>query len=102
MASKADTTPPPTAPTHPTLEVERLLRRYPDLRRDELHRLIHGFARLPMVDVALMTADEQLSRRLDAFHRDHGKKHRLGPGALIAFIALPGLLLAGLLWGIFS
>lgn len=78
-------------------ETETLLLRYPDLNARELETLIALFPRLPMIDVALMTADDRLSEPLAAFHRDHGDKFYTPMRVLMALLAGP-LAIAGILW----
>lgn len=79
------------------LEIETLLLRYPDLDTRELETLIELFPRLPMIDVALMTADDRLSDPLAAFHRDHGDKFYTPIRVLMALLAGP-LFAAAILW----
>ena len=79
------------------LEIETLLLRYPDLDPRELETLIALFPRLPMIDVALMTADDRLSDPLAAFHRDHGDKFYTPIRVLMALLAGP-LFAAAILW----
>ncbi|MEO6217567.1 MAG: hypothetical protein ABIO86_16180 [Sphingomonas sp.] len=78
-------------------EIETLLLRYPDLDMRELETLIELFPRLPMIDVALMTADDRLSDPLAAFHRDHGDKFYTPIRVLMALLAGP-LFAAAILW----
>jgi hypothetical protein len=75
-----------------------LLRRYPNLSEEELATLINLFPHLRILDVGLMTCDERLSEKLDAFHRDHGRKLKTPVSSLIAFLAVPGIIALGLLW----
>lgn len=78
-------------------EIETLLLRYPDLDMRELETLIELFPRLPMIDLALMTADDRLSDPLAAFHRDHGDKFYTPMRVLVALLAGP-LAAAAILW----
>lgn len=81
---------------------EHLLARYPNLSEVELAELINLMPRLPVLDLGLMTADEQLSGQLDAFHRDHGDK--LGPSlvSMAAFLVIPTTLILGAVWLLMS
>jgi len=74
-------------------EVAELLRRYPRLHAGESERLLEAFKALTILDLALMTSDETLRARLDAFREDH--KRQLRPPLLhfVWFLALPILLL---------
>lgn len=54
-----------------------------------------------ILDVGLMTADDRLSGQLEAFHRDHGKELMTPVSSLVAFLAVPTILvLAALWWGL--
>lgn len=81
---------------------ETLVARYPNLSEVELAELINLMPRLPMLDFGLMTADDQLSDRMEAFHRDHGDK--LGPSlaSAVTFLAVPAIIALGLTWWAFS
>jgi hypothetical protein len=77
------------------LRFEALLVRYPDLNDQELDELTDLFPRLGLVDRGLLTADNSLSGRLDAFHRDHGHRMKVPTAELVSLLAFP--LLAALL-----
>ncbi len=82
-----------------TAKAEALLLRYPNLSEEELATLINLFPYIRILDLGLMTSDEHLSGKLDAFHRDHGKKLRTPISSLIAFLAVPTIIaVGGLLW----
>jgi hypothetical protein len=81
-----------------TVRAEALLSRYPRLGEHELATLIDLFPRLRILDVGLMTADDRLSRQLEAFHRDHGDKFRLPTSTIIGFLSFPVVLLLAVLW----
>ena len=86
-------------PSETTVKAEALLMRYPNLSEVELATLINLFPYIRILDLGLMTSDEHLSGKLDAFHRDHGKKLRTPISSLIAFLAVPTIILVGgLLW----
>jgi hypothetical protein len=89
-------------PSEATLEVEALLRRYPNLADYELATLINELPRLPILDYGLMTADDELSEKLTEFHGHHGRKLRTPLSSLVAFLAVPATLLVLLVgWAIF-
>jgi hypothetical protein len=81
-----------------TVRAEALLSRYPRLGEHELATLIDLFPRLRILDVGLMTADDRLSRQLEAFHRDHGDKFGLPISTIIGFLSFPVVLLLAVLW----
>lgn len=86
-------------PSDTTLRAEALLMRYPNLSEEELATLINLFPYISILDLGLMTADDRLAPQLDAFHKDHGKKLRTPLSSLIAFLAVPTIILvAGLIW----
>lgn len=89
-------------PSEMTVKAEALLRRYPDLGEEELANLIDMFPSLRILDVALMTTDDQLSKRLAAFHRDHRRKLKTPLSSTIAFLAVPGTVALALLWWILT
>ena len=76
------------------MEVAALLRDYPDLSPAEIEQLAAGFSRLSLIDAGLLTADDVLGARLDAFLRVHGRKverpwaHLLLIGPIAALFAL--------------
>ena len=84
------------------LRIEALLNRYPHLDEPDLETLIRSYPYLPMVDYAVMTADDRLAGKLEAFHRDHGHKLKSPVNALVAFVAVPALVAAGALWWVLS
>ena len=70
-------------------EVHELIIRYPDLADHELERLIDIYPRLPMLEAGLMTADERLAPKLDAFHEAHGHRIRMPLSHLAIFLSVP-------------
>lgn len=86
------------APSQRTQEVERLLVRYPKLDEQELARLICLIPSLPLIDRAVITADAQLSERLAAFYRDHGRELEAPIAALFLFFVLPVSVASAVLW----
>jgi hypothetical protein len=86
-------------PSETTVKAEALLARYPNLSEVELATLINLFPYIRILDLGLMTSDERLGGRLDAFRKDHGSRLRTPISSLIAFTAVPAIIvLAGLLW----
>jgi hypothetical protein len=81
-----------------TVRAEALLSRYPRLGEHDLATLIDLFPRLRILDVGLMTADDRLSRQLEAFHRDHGDKFGLPVSTLLGLFSFPVAVLLGTLW----
>jgi hypothetical protein len=89
-------------PSEMTVRAEALLSRYPRLGDHELAILIDLFPRLRILDVGLMTADDRLSRQVQAFHRDHGRKLASPISTLLGFLSLPAMLMLGLVWWYFG
>lgn len=81
-----------------THQAERLLARYPRIDAQELAWLIDTFPVLPLIDKAVMTADEQLSDKLAAFYRDHGGKLNAPIAALFLSLLLPIVAASAALW----
>lgn len=98
MASQFNSLSRSRPPSEMTLKVEALLRRYPDLSEQELATLIGTFPYLPVLDVGLMTADDHLSERLEAFHRDHGHLLKAPMASLVGVLVLPAIVAAALFW----
>lgn len=76
---------------------EHLLLRYPHVSPDELKTLITLLPKLPMIDMALMTADARLAEPLAAFHRDHGHIFNAPVKTLGLMLGMP-FLAVGMLW----
>ena len=100
MASQSVSSPDSRArpPSELTLKVKGLLSRYPNLSEDELATLIELYPSVPLVDIALLTFDDDLSDRFDAFHREHVAKMPPTLASVAAFLWFPALLIIGLLW----
>ena len=81
-----------------TQEAERLLARYPYLHPFELARLVAIFPELPLIDKAVMTADDALSEKLAAFYRDHGDKLSVSSRILSLVLILPVAAAGAALW----
>jgi hypothetical protein len=83
-------------------EATALLERYPELLPWEVDRLVKIYPHLPMLHVALMTSDNELGPRLEAFQRDHGKRLRT-PMRQYAGLLIPlAILFVVMLWAIFN
>jgi len=54
-----------------TRDVESMLARYPRLTTDENARLLALLPSIPLLDTAIIMADEHLSKKLDAFYLAH-------------------------------
>jgi hypothetical protein len=89
-------------PSDVAVRAEQLLDRYPNLSEQELAELINLFARLPILDFGLMTADRRLSGKLDAFHREHGRKIRPTLASIAAVTAIPLVIVITVLWWTFG
>jgi hypothetical protein len=84
-------------PSIAALRVEALLGRYPLLDGRELEELLRGLRSLPLLDLALMSADDGLAGKLDALRRDHKSKLE-PPASLAARLGLILILGGGALW----
>ena len=99
MATQAQSpTPRWRRPSQITLEIEGLLDRYPMLGEAELARLIESVPHLPARDAVLMSADDRLAKKLEALHREHGDRIEAPIGGLLAFLILPAMVIAAVLW----
>lgn len=85
-------------PSGLTVGFEALLNRYPAVSERELDTMIETFPYLRVLDVGMMTADDRLAGKLEAFHREHGRKIKAPLNSLLAFLAFPALVAAGVLW----
>ena len=88
--------------THMASEARVLLRRYPNLELSELQRLLHIFPRLPILETALMTAEEDLRVKLDAFRRDHRHRVRGSAWQGVVLLAIPAAIAVAFLWAIWE
>lgn len=79
-------------------ESVELLSRYPDLTPIELDRLIGMYPKIPMLQVALMSADDELAPKLEAFQKDCGRKVRTPIRQIAGLLAPLALLIALVLW----
>lgn len=85
------------AAARPTRDVEAMLARYPRLTTDENARLLALLPSIPLLDTAIIMADEHLSKKLDAFylaHRDAfaDRWSRLLPVIIVLALSVLGLL----------
>lgn len=78
-------------------EVEQILLRYPSISPQELETLTSLLPKLPIVDMALMTADPRLAEPLAAFHQDHGHVFNAPVKTLLVMLTAPFVAI-GLLW----
>lgn len=72
-----------------------LLERYPEISKKEVKQILHFLRNGRHLDVGLLTADERLSHKLDAFMSVHGKELRVGftetaavIGGIVAFLTV--------------
>lgn len=102
MASHYYSRPPSQRHSEIGLRARSLLSRYPDITARELATLIDIFPKLPIIDAALMAADDRLSANVAAFHNAHGGKLASPKVTLIgftlAFLILPVIGAIALLW----
>ena len=83
-------------------EATALIQRYPELSAWEVDRLVKIYPHLPMLHVALMTSDDELAPRLEAFQRDHGRRLRI-PFRQLGGLLIPlAIMFVVLLWAIFN
>jgi hypothetical protein len=68
--------------------VEALLRNYPRISAAETSDILCFLKKGPPLEVALMTADDTLKDRLDAFRSDHAAEFSLGMKEYVAVAAL--------------
>ena len=67
---------------------ELLLARYPSISERELDELIEIFPRLPILDLALMTADDRISANVAEFHKTHRARLKMPRAALIVMVGI--------------
>jgi hypothetical protein len=92
----------PTASWKLADEATVLIRRYPAISDAEADRLVAIYPKLPMLQLAMMSSDEELSPRLEAFRRDHAGRLRV-PARHIAGLLSPMLLVAIVaIWMLFA
>ncbi len=85
------------AAAHTSREVEAMLARNPRLTTDENARLLALLPSIPLLDTAIIMADEHLSKKLDAFylaHRDAfaARWSRVLPVIIVLALSFLGLL----------
>ena len=85
------------AAARPTRDVEAMLARYPRLTTDENARLLALLPSIPLLDTAIIMADEHLSKKLDGFylaHRDAfaARWSRVLPVIIVLALSFLGLL----------
>lgn len=81
---------------------EILLSRYPELSDKDLGKLADTLPYLPPVELSLMLADDHLSTKLEAFHRDHGHLLTAPRTWLLASLVATGAICAAILWWVMS
>lgn len=80
--------------------VAALLRRYPDVSKDENREIVEFMKNGRHLDISLLTSNQSLRPKLDAFIEDHRKHFRasFGEAASIVAIVAAFLLAASLFW----
>ena len=80
--------------------VAALLGRYPDVSKDENRAILEFLKNGRHLEIGLLTSDEKLRPRLDAFMKDHKRHFRVSFGEAAAIIAMIAafLLAAWLFW----
>jgi hypothetical protein len=92
----------PTASWKLADEATVLIRRYPAISEAEADRLVAIYPKLPMLQLAMMSSDEELSPRLEAFRRDHAGRLRVAPRHIAGLLS-PMLLVAIVaIWMLFA
>lgn len=79
-------------------EATVLVRRYPQISRDEEERLVSIYPRLPIVQLALMSSDEELAPRLEAFRKANARQLKTPVRDLAALLSPVFLLAIVLAW----
>ncbi len=77
-----------------------LLGRYPDVSKDENRAILEFMKTGRHLDIGLLTSNESLRPKLDAFMEDHKKHFRVSFGEAAAVVAMIAafLLAAWLFW----
>ena len=80
--------------------VAALLGRYPDVSKDENRAILEFMKNGRHLEIGLLTSNESLRPRLDAFMEDHKKHFRVSFGEAAAIVAMIAafLLAAWLFW----
>lgn len=84
------------------MRLQTLLDRYPNIHEQELGELGELASNLTLMEEAILSGSEHRSKTLHQFRRDHTKSQRVPVAELIAFLSLPTLLAAILLWWFFA
>jgi len=82
-----------------------LLRHYPDVAFQQVDEMVSVYGELTILEVALLSADEAVARRFEAFMRDHaGRLRKPWQQHVILAIAVIGpiLLILMLTWDAMS
>jgi hypothetical protein len=80
--------------------VANLLNRYPDVTEKDRKEILTFIKEGRHVDIGLLTADDKLRPRLDAFMADHKRHFSLGTGEIVRALAVIAaiLMVCWLLW----
>lgn len=90
------------APSRLIDEATVLVRRYPQISSEEEDRLLAIYPRLPIVQLALMSSDEELAPRLQAFRKAHARRVKPRPRDIAPLFAPVFLLAIALAWAILN
>lgn len=84
--------------------VANLLKRYPDVTDKHRSEILTFIKEGRHVDIGLLTADDKLRPRLDAFMADHKRHFRLGVGDVVRALAVIAaiVMICWLLWEMVS
>jgi hypothetical protein len=95
--------------SHATMTVGRervsgLLSRYPKLSEQEIGEILHFLRTGRHLDVGLLTSDEALRPKLDAFMEEHKSHFRLGfgEGTLVTGAIVVLIVLLWIAWELFG
>lgn len=80
--------------------IAALLARYPGLTDGEIHEILLFLRKGPPLELGLLTSDERIKPKLDAFRKEHGNALSIGIREIVVIAVLLLLLLAtvALLW----
>ena len=94
----SETHPRSRPPSELTAKFERLLCRYPDVEEADLAAMIKAYPYLRVLDIGLITADDHLVDKLEAFHRDHARAIKAPFTALLLLFICSAVLAVVIGW----
>lgn len=92
----------PTAGWKLADEATVLVRRYPAISAADADRLVAIYPKLPMLQIAMMSSDEELAPRLEAFRRDHASRLRVPPRHVAGLLSPLLLMTIVVIWMLFA